>query len=138
MVDTANDTITASVGHFTSFAILGAVTPAVEPELETTIGELEAQVASAQGDYDTAKSAVAAAQGDYDIAKSEVAASQAKVVSLQSDLADTQESLAEAETRIVELEAAPTNWGVIGGTIAGVIVIVGLLVYFLWWRRRVA
>ena len=163
VVDTANDTITASVEHFTSFAILGAVTPEVEveeiAELEKTIGELEAQVASlrgdydtaksdlaaaqakvasAQGDYDTAKSAVAAAQGDYDTAKSEVAASQAKVVSLQSDLAAAQERLAEAETRIVELEAAPPNWGVIGGIIAGVIVIVGLLVYFLWWRRRLA
>ena len=32
--------------------------------------------------------------------------------------------------------AAPTNWGVIGGSIAGAIVIIGLLVYFLWWRRR--
>ena len=29
-----------------------------------------------------------------------------------------------------------TNWGIIGGSIAGGIAIIGLLVYFLWWRRR--
>jgi len=33
---------------------------------------------------------------------------------------------------------APTNWGLIGGLIVGAIVIIGLLVYFLWWRRRLA
>jgi hypothetical protein len=31
----------------------------------------------------------------------------------------------------------PVNWWLIGGIIAGVVVI-GLLVYFLWWRRRMA
>lgn len=31
----------------------------------------------------------------------------------------------------------PTNWGLIGGIIAGILVIVaGLLVYFLVWRKR--
>lgn len=33
---------------------------------------------------------------------------------------------------------SPTNWGLIGGLIAGAIVIIGLLVCFLWWRRRLA
>jgi len=37
----------------------------------------------------------------------------------------------------VEEPAQPVNWGLIGGIIAAVIVI-GLLVYFLWWRRRTA
>ena len=32
----------------------------------------------------------------------------------------------------------PMNWGLIGGLMAAAIVIIGLLVYFLWWRRRVA
>jgi len=31
--------------------------------------------------------------------------------------------------------AAPTNWGLIGGLIGAAIVVIGLLVYFLWWRR---
>jgi hypothetical protein len=31
---------------------------------------------------------------------------------------------------------APTNWSLIGGLIAGGVVVIGLLVYFLWWRRR--
>jgi hypothetical protein len=30
----------------------------------------------------------------------------------------------------------PNNWGLIVGSIAGAIVIIGLLLYFLWWRRR--
>jgi hypothetical protein len=30
---------------------------------------------------------------------------------------------------------APTNWGLIGGLIGVAIVVIGLLVYFLWWRR---
>ncbi|MBI3931540.1 MAG: helix-turn-helix domain-containing protein [Chloroflexi bacterium] len=37
----------------------------------------------------------------------------------------------------VEIPAPPANWVLIGGIIAAVIVI-GLLVYFLWWRRRIA
>jgi len=36
----------------------------------------------------------------------------------------------------VEPPVTPVNWGLIGGIIAAVIVI-GLLVYFLWWRRRI-
>jgi hypothetical protein len=30
----------------------------------------------------------------------------------------------------------PNNWGLIVGSIAGAIVIIGLLLYLLWWRRR--
>jgi hypothetical protein len=33
---------------------------------------------------------------------------------------------------------AATNWGLIGGLLAAAIVIIGLLVYFIWWRRRLA
>jgi len=29
----------------------------------------------------------------------------------------------------------PTNWGLIGGLIGAAIAAIGLLVYFLWWRR---
>ncbi len=40
---------------------------------------------------------------------------------------------------VEEVPAKPvTNWGLIGGIIAAVVVIGGLLVYFLWWRRRTA
>ena len=168
VVDTENDTITASVEHFTTFAILGAVPPEVEveeiAELEKTIRELETQVASLRGDYDTAKSDLAAAQakvasaqgdydtaksnlaaaqakvasvqGDYDTAKSNLAAAQARVASLQSDLAEAQERLAEAQERIAELEAAPPNWALIGGIIAAVLIVVAWLVLFLVVRRR--
>jgi hypothetical protein len=32
----------------------------------------------------------------------------------------------------------PTNWGLIIGLIVAAIVVIGLLIYFLWWRRRAA
>jgi len=35
-----------------------------------------------------------------------------------------------------EEEIVPTNWGLIGGIIAGVMEIIVLLQYFLWWRPR--
>jgi len=36
VVDTGNNTVTASVSHFTTFALIGAVTPEIEPEPEPT------------------------------------------------------------------------------------------------------
>jgi hypothetical protein len=43
-----------------------------------------------------------------------------------------------APTTSAPTTPVPTNWGLIGGLIAAAIVIIGLLVYFLWWRRRLA
>ena len=38
----------------------------------------------------------------------------------------------------VPTSTTPTNWGLIGGLIAAIVAIITLLVYFLWWKRRLA
>jgi len=97
VVDTVNNTITASVEHFTIFAIIGAVTP---PEEEEVVPPEEEEV---------------------------VPPEEEEVVLPPEEEVVPPEEVVPAKP--------PINWPVVGGIIAGVIV-VGLLIFFLVRRRR--
>ena len=154
IVDTENDTVTASVSHFTTFAIIGAVTPLpapavfsvsnltvqpaeVEPNETVTIIVSVANTGGTEGSYSVVlkingvkeeeKSVTVAAGSSEDVSFSvtrEEAASYNVVV----------DGLSGSFTIAAPLEKPPINWPVIGGVIAGVIV-VGLLIFFLIRRR---
>ena len=99
VVDTVNNTITADVEHFTTFAIIGAVTP---PEEEEVVPPEEEEV---------------------------VPPEEEEVVLPPEEEVVPPEEVVPAKPLV--------NWPVLSGIIGGVIVL-GLIIFFLVRRRRVA
>ena len=110
VVDTENDTVTASIEHFTCFALLGTVTPPVEEE----VAEEEPAVAKEVVEEEVAEEEVV----EEEVAEEEVA----------------EEEVAEEEVAEEEDETEPTGirWPMIGGIIAAVTVVAGLLAFFVF------
>jgi len=95
VVDTVNNIITASVPHFSTFAIIGTVRPPEEEEV-IPVGEEEEE--------------------------------EEEVIPVGEE---------EEEEEEEEVPTKPgINWALIGGIIGGVVVVAGLLYYFLMFRRR--
>jgi len=127
VVDTENKTITASVEHFTTFAIIGAVTPPQEeevvppPEEEEEVPPVEEEEVAPLVEEEEAPPA----EEEEEVPPVE----------------EEEEEIAPPEVEKPEEEEAPpspvpTPWGLIGGIIAGVIVVGLVILYFV--RRRVA
>jgi len=157
VVDTENDTITASVEHFTTFAIIGTVTPPTPPEPAAfSVTNLSIQPAEVEpGEAVTIAVSVAntgGESGSYTVVLKidEVKEDEETVTVAAGESEDVSFSVTkdEAGSYAVAVDglsgsftvAAPEeeeegiNWLLIGGIIGGVIV-VGLGVFF-WMRRR--
>ena len=156
VVDTENNTITASVSHFTTFAIIGAVTPLpapavfsvsnltvqpaeVEPNETVTIRLSVANTGGTEGSYsvilkingvkEEEKSVTVAAGSSEDVSFSVIREEAASYSVVVDGLSGSFTIAAPAP-----LEKPPINWPVLGGIIAGVVV-VGLLLFLLIRRR---
>jgi len=131
VVDTENKTITASVEHFTTFAIIGAVTPPQEeevvppPEEEEEVPPVEEEEVAPLVEEEEAPPAEEEEEVPPVEEEEEVA-----------PLVEEEEAPPAEEEEEVPPSPVPTPWGLIGGIIAGVIV-VGLIIFFMF-RRRVA
>ncbi len=162
VVDTENNTITASVSHFTTFAIIGTVTPPPPPPTPAafTPGSLSISPTEVDvGEAVTISISVAntgGQAGSYTVMlKINDAVEETKEVTVAAGASETvtfTTSKDKAGTYAVDVngltgsfmvkEAAvsppppsPVNWPVIGGIIAAGVVIVGLLIFFLVRRR---
>ncbi|MBA7638145.1 hypothetical protein ES703_45798 [subsurface metagenome] len=186
VVDTETNTITASVSHFTIFAIIGTVAPPSPPApvptpaafslLSLRIEPVEIQpggivnitvTVTNTGESEGSYAVVLKINGAKEAEKSvTVAAGQSKDVtfSVTKEEADTYgvavdglsasftviapappptdeeeiappEEVAPPEEEEIVLPAPATNWPMLGGIIAGVIVVVGLFIFFLVRRR---
>ncbi len=112
VVDTVNNIITASVPHFTTFAIIGTVRP---PEEEEIAPPEEEEVAPPEEE-------IAPPEEEEEVAPPE------------EEIAPPEEEVAPPEEEVAP-PAKPFNWPLVGGIIGGVIV-VALLIFFLVVRRR--
>jgi len=174
-VNTENNVIAASVSHFTTFAIIGAITPApppvpvsppapaafsvsnlsiqpleVQPKETVTIAVTVANTGGEEGSYtvvlkingvkETEKSITIAAGSSeiitFSVTREETGSYSATVDGLSASFT----VIAPAPPPPPEKEVVPPpakqaiNWPVLGGVIAGVIV-VGSLIFFLVRRR---
>ncbi|MBA7635567.1 hypothetical protein ES703_43171 [subsurface metagenome] len=163
MVDTENNTITIQVSHFTTFVIIGTVTPPPPPPTPAafTPGSLSVSPTEVDvGEAVTISISVAntgGQAGSYTVMlKINDAVEETKEVTVAAGASETvtfTTSKDKAGTYAVDVngltgsfmvkEAAvsppppsPVNWLVIGGIIAAVVVVVGLLIFFLVRRRR--
>jgi len=158
VVDTEDNTITASVSHFTTFAIIGAVTPPPEPAAFTpgslsisptevdigesvTIGISVANTGGQSGSYtvtlkinsvveETREVTVAAGASETVT----FATSEDKAGTYAVDVNGLTGSFTVKEAAVPPPPPSPVNWPVLGGIIGGVIVL-GLLIFFLVRRR---
>ena len=162
VVDTENNTITIQVSHFTTFVIIGTVTPPPPPPTPAafTPGSLSISPTEVDvGEAVTISISVAntgGQAGSYTVMlKINDAVEETKEVTVAAGASETvtfTTSKDKAGTYAVDVngltgsfmvkEAAvsppppsPVNWLVIGGIIAAVVVVVGLLIFFLVRRR---
>ena len=144
-----NNTVTAPVSHFTTFAIMGTVTP---PPAEFTITNLDLSSEQVKpGEPVTISAEVTntgGSEGSYDVN-----------LTINGDVEQTKTvTLAPQETETVAFtitEVEPGSYSVSIGSLTRVFTVTapswlsqywwtilliaiaaGLLVYFLWWRRR--
>ena len=118
VIDTETNTITASVSHFTTFAVIGA--PPTVVEEEPTVVEEEPVVVEKEEVPPVAE------------------VEEEPVVEEEEEPAvEEVEPVVEEEVEVTpDLPAAGVNWPLIGWIIGVVVVVVGWL-GFLFWRRRV-
>ena len=167
VVDTDNNIITASVEHFTIFAIIGTITPPappppvpaafsisnlsiqpaeVQPKEAVTIAVSVANTGGMEGSYtvvlmingmkEAEKSVTVAAGGSQSVSFS-VTKEDAGAYSVEVDGLSGSFTVVEAAAPPgppPEEVPKPINWPLIGGIIAGVI-IVGLVIFFVIRRR---
>jgi len=155
-VDPETNTITASVSHFTAFSVLAYTHPAafetsystilpreVEPDEKVTIGVKITNTGNLSGSYQVTLKIDNVVVDIKDITL-EDGASQKVAFTTSKNVAGTYNvninSLSGTFTvkpapAVAAPAPAPPNWRLIGGIIAGCIV-VGLLVYFFVWRKR--
>jgi hypothetical protein len=154
-VDTETHTITATVSHFTCFAIIGAPKPAafalsslvispteVAPGEKVSISVSVANTGGLEGSYTVVLKINGVKEAEQSVT---IAASASKTVTFivakeeagsYSVTADGMSGSFVVVTPVIALPPAPPNyWPLIGGLIAAA-VIVGLLIYFLVVRRR--
>lgn len=136
-----------------NFAISGlSVTPGeVRPSEEVTITAVVANTGGSDGSYTIVLKIKGVAEGTREVT---IGAGKSETVSFT--LARDTEGIFAVDingktgqftvvipqpTTPAAVEAlpieTPTNWGLIGGIIAGGVIVVGLLVYFFVWRKRV-
>jgi len=120
VVDTVNGTVSCQISHFTLFAILIVIPSAPVAGPAPASGP-----APAPGP--TLLPEPAPTPGPAPVTEPTPAPEPAPVT-----------EPTPAPEPPVRAPETPMNWGLIGGLMAAAIVIIGLLVYFLWWRRRVA
>ena len=149
-VDPVTHTITASASHFTTFAIIGAITPPapaafsvsnltiqpaeVEPNEAVTIIVSVANTGGTEGSYTVVLKINGVKEEEKSIT---VAAGSSEDVSFSvtRDEADSYNVVADGLSGSFTVAApTPINWSVLGGIIGGVVV-VGLLIFFLVRRR---
>lgn len=160
VVDTVGNTVTALVSHFTIFAIIGAITPPppppppapaafsvgsldilpdkVEIGESITISVLVTNAGGQAGSYEVILKIDGVMEGSREITLN-AGVSASVMFSVSKDAAGTYpvdvNGLGGSFTvREKPAPAKPANWPLIGGIVAGVIV-VGLGVFF-WTRRR--
>jgi len=124
VVDTKDYTVTASVEHVTTFAIIGTVTPPPEEEL---VPPEEEEVPPVEEEEEVAP-----------VEEEEAPPEEEEEV---PQVEEEEEEVAPPEVEKPEEEEAPpspvpTPWGLIGGIIGAVIVVALVILYFV--RRRVA
>jgi hypothetical protein len=154
VVDAANNRITASVSHFTTFAIIGTAKPAafslsslaispttVAPSEKVNISVSMANTGNLNGSYTVVlningvkevEQSVTVAAGSSQTVSFSVA--REKAGSYSVTIGGLNGSFTVAPAPSPTPTPQPTNWPLIGGIIGGVIVVV-LLIFFLVRRR---
>ena len=162
VVDTENDTITASIAHFTTFAIIGIVTPLPPAPAVFIVSDLTISPSEVNIDEGVSIDVIVANTGGQsgscrvtlkinDVVEAtqdltvNAGFSQKVTFTTAKDVAGTYSvdidgltgSFAVKEKPAPPVIPKPIPWPLIGGIIAGGVV-VGLLVFFLVVRRRAA
>jgi len=158
-VDTENNTITASVSHLTTFAVIGTITPLPPPApaafsvgslsispAEVNVGEtvtisaIVANTGGETGSYEVTLEINGAIEATKEITVSAGASEEVTFTTLKGiagtysvDVNGLIGSFTVKE-KPVPVVPKPVNWPLVGGIIAGVVVIV--LAIFFWIRRR--
>jgi len=113
VIDTETNTITASVSHFTTFAVIGTPPTVVEEKLTVVVEE----------------PVVVEKEEEPVVEEPEL------VVEKEEEPAVVEKE----EEPVVEKDEVPApagvNWPVVGGIIGGVVLLVGWLIFFFWRRR---
>jgi len=115
VIDTETNTITASVSHFTTFAVIG--TPPTVVEEKPTVTPVKPELV---------------------VEKEEEPVEEAPELVVEKE--EAPELVVEKEEEpVVEKDEVPApagvNWPVVGGIIGGVVLLVGWLIFFFWRRR---
>jgi len=123
VVDTENKVITASVSHFTTFALVAVPTP---PEEEMVPLEEEEVVPPEE------EVAVEEVPEEEEVAAPE----EKEVVPEEEEVAPEEEEVPPEEEKEVVVPEAEINLWVVAGIIGGVVVLAAVLIYFFVLRRR--
>lgn len=119
-IDPATNTIMASIRGFCKYSVIAKAIPVVEDVPVTTIPTDEGQ-----GEVDEATT----------VQEDEPAVSEPDTTPATAE-PDTVKDTGEPALQQDEDLAKKTNWGLIGGIAGGAVVVILILSYFLWVRRR--
>lgn len=110
VVDAENNTITALVSHFTTFAIVSSIPPSEEEEVVPPEEEEEVVPPEKEEEVTPEEEEVVAPEEEEEVAP-------------------------EEEEEVIPEPAKPINWGLIGGIIGAAVLVIVLVTFFVVRRR---